>query len=128
MTEIMARISSGGRVELIDDSSAIIKSVDPMTPQDAAYLARGMLACAAALLGPNPPSAGAIGGDAHLPIMTWGVSTSTVTGAPVLILSIPSGIELTFSITPEGAKEVGAALIAQGEDSAPPEGRTGTVH
>jgi hypothetical protein len=71
MTEIMARISSGGCVELIDDSSAIIKSVDPMTPQDAAYLARGMLACAAALLGPNPPSAGAIGGDAHLPIMTW---------------------------------------------------------
>ena len=126
MTEIMARISSGGRIELMDARSTT--SVEPMTPQDAAYLARGMLACVAALSSLNPPSDGTICGDAHLPVMTWVVSSSTITVAPVLILSIPSGIELTFAMTPEGAKEVGAALIAQGGGSAPPAGRTGTVH
>jgi hypothetical protein len=128
MVEIMARVSAGARVELIDDRSAIIKSVVPMTPFDAAYLARGMLACAAALSGANPPKTGTTVGDAHLPVMKWVVGASRITGDPVLILSIPSGIELTFQLPPQTAKELGAALISQGAGSAPPGGHSGTVH
>lgn len=129
MAEILARTNAEGSVELVDDRSASIKSIDPMTPFDAAYLARGILSCAAALSGTNPPQAGTIVGYAHLPIMTWTIKWSTVTGKPVLILSVPPGIELTFEITQEGAKELGAALVSLGnEQPLPPEGRHGTIH
>lgn len=126
MTEIMARVSAKGEVELIDERSVKIET-PAMTPYDAAYLARGMLSCAVALSGPNPPKIGAICGDAHLPVVKWTVGSSTITGAPVLILSIPSGIELTFAIWPQGAKELGAALVAQAQGT-PLERQSGTVH
>src|SRR5580700_3072720 len=119
MAEIMARISPQGGVELVDDRLVKIIAVDSMTPRDAAFLARSILSCAVALSGPNRPEVGALVGDAHLPIMTWKVSSSNINGQPVLILSVPSGIELTFQMPPQGAKELGAALIAQGEGSAP---------
>jgi len=128
MAEIMARISTVAGVELVDERSRKVEALASMAPADAAYLARGILSCAAALSGPNPPKAGTIVGDAHLPVMRWVVGSSTVNGEPVLILSIPSGIELTFQMPPQGAKAMGAALIAQGEGSAPPEGQRGTIH
>jgi hypothetical protein len=128
MAEISARVNAQGSVELINGQSATIESATAMTPLDAAWLARGLLACAAALAGPTPPAAGAIGGDAHLPIMTWAVGSSTITGKPVLVLSIPPGIELTFVMPAQGAIAVGEALVAQGEGTAPPEGHRGTVH
>jgi hypothetical protein len=128
MVEIMARISPEGGVELADDRSAKIEAVDSMTPLDAAYLARGLLSCAAVLSGPNPPKVGIIGGDAHLPVVRWTVGVSKFTAEPVLILSFPPGIELTFQIWPQGAKELGAALIAQAQGSAPLGGQSGTVH
>jgi hypothetical protein len=100
MSEIMARINAEHLVELIDDRLASIASVPPMTPQDTAFLARGMLACAAALTEVvGPPTAGAIVGDAQFPIVQWKTMTATATGLPVLILSIPPGIELTFALT-----------------------------
>ena len=128
MAEILARISQEGCVELVDDRSAKIEAVNSMTPHDAAFLARGMLSCAAALSGPKPPKAGTIVGDAHLPVIFWKVGSSNINGQPVLILSIPSGIELIFQMPPQGAKELGAALIAQGEGSAPLGGQRGTIH
>ena len=128
MAEILARINAEGRVELIGDQSARIESVAPMTPLDAAYLARRMLACAAALSGSNPPTAGAIGGDAHLPIMNWAVGLSNVTGDPLLVLSVPPGIQLTFVMPKQGAKALGSALVSQSEGTAPPGGHSGTVH
>ncbi|MGB8898726.1 MAG: hypothetical protein WCC90_05520 [Methylocella sp.] len=79
MTEIMARINAEGRVELIDDRSARIEAAATMTPFDTAYLARGMLACAAALSSASPPKAGAIGRDTDLPVMKWVVTSSTLT-------------------------------------------------
>jgi hypothetical protein len=127
MTEIMARIGQNGDVELIDDRSAKIEAAGSMTPHDAVYLARGILSCATALSGPNPPKPGAIVGDAHLPVVKWTVGASTFTAEPVLILSVPSGIELTFAIWPQGAKELGAALLAQAQGS-PLERQSGTVH
>jgi len=95
MTEVVARINAEGRVELIDVRTARIESAATMTPFDTAYLARGMLACAAALSSASPPKAGAIGGDADLPVMKWVVTSSTLTSQPVIIFSIPPGIELT---------------------------------
>ncbi len=127
MAETMARISAEGRVELIDSLSAPIESVAPMTPLDAAYLARGVLACAAALSSAYPPAAGAIVGDADLLINRWVVSTNRVTGKPVLIFSIQPGIELIFELTPQGAEELGAALMARGRGPNLGEVR-GTVH
>lgn len=91
MAEIMARIGPAGSVELIDDRSMVIPTVGAMTPMDAAYLARGMLASAVALSGPNAPSPGTIVGDAHLPIMKWAVGASSVTGDPVLIFRCHQG-------------------------------------
>ena len=128
MTEIMARINAEGRVELIDDRSARIESAATLTPFDTAYLARGMLACAAALSSASPPKAGAIGGDAHLPVMKWVVTSSTLTSQPVLIFSIPPGIELTFAMSSQGAKALGEALVSQAEGLLPPEDRHSTVH
>lgn len=42
MTEIMARISPDGRIELADERSAKIQAVDAMPPRNTAHLARGM--------------------------------------------------------------------------------------
>lgn len=127
MAEILARIDLHRNVELVDDQS--IKIATNLTPFDAAYLARGMLACAAALSGTNPPQIGAIGGDAHLPILSWAVGISNDTGGLVMILSILPGIELTFAITAQGAKEMGNGLLRQTDKVLPPElWDRGTVH
>jgi hypothetical protein len=128
--ELMARIGPEGSVEISDEHSVPIKSVPAMTPYDAAYLARGLLACAVVLSGPPTAAAttGTIIGDAHLPVMRWKVATSVANGEPVLIFSVPSGIELTFQMLPHVAKELGEALIVQSQRSAPPGGQRGTVH
>jgi hypothetical protein len=126
--ELIARIGPEGSVEITDERSVPIKSVPAMTPGDAAYFARGLLACAAVLSGANPAPAGTIIGDAHLPVMRWVVGTSAANGEPALIFSVPSGIELTFQMPPQAAKELGEALIAQSQRSAPLGGQRGTVH
>ncbi len=127
MAEIMARVTPQGKVELVRKQSERIEGVN-LAPTDAAHLARGILACAAALSGANPPKAGTIGGDAHLPVMHWGVGTSNINGAPILILSVPSGLELTFQLPEKTARELGSALVARGRGSAPAGGQRGTVH
>lgn len=127
-SETMARITPDGCVELIDDHGKIIKSVDPVKPDEAAYLARGILACAVVLSGPNPPGIATIIGDAHMPILKWAVGSSNINGEPVLILTIPSGIELTFVMPLEGAKAIGEALLSRSQGSSPLGGHHGTVH
>jgi hypothetical protein len=128
VAEIIARISAENGVELTQDGVAKIDAAGSITPFDAAYLARGIFACAAALCGTNPPKPGAIVGDTHIPIMAWGVGNSNITGDPVLTLSVPPGIELTFVLTRQGAQELGAALVKQMEGAMPPGGLRGTVH
>jgi len=44
--EMLARVSPEKGVELIDERSVKLEGVGSMTPEDAAYLARGMLALA----------------------------------------------------------------------------------
>jgi hypothetical protein len=127
MGEILARVSQEKGVELVDDRSRKIEGIGSMTPEDAAYLARGMLALAATLPGPNPPEVGTLGGDAHLPVAKWAVGASAFTGKPILLLTLPSGIELSFAIWPDGAKGLGTALIKQAEGS-PLQEQSGTIH
>jgi hypothetical protein len=127
MAEILAKIGPERTVELAVDGWRKIEEVPPISPQDAAYLGRSMLACAATLSGPHPVKVGTLCTDAHLPVIKWAVGPSAFTGEPVLILTIPSGIELSFAIWPQGAKEIGAALVAQAQGS-PLERQSGTVH
>lgn len=127
MVEILARIARNNRVELIDEMNA--KLVAPeLTPSDAAFLARGILACAAALSGPHPPNSGVIGGDAHFPIKNWSVGLSNVNGEIVVILLIPPGIELTFQVPKAAARDLGAALVSQADGYSPAGGHSGSVH
>jgi len=128
MTEIMARIGPESSVELADDHSVKIEGVDPMTPLDATWLARGLLSCAAALTGTNPPKVGEIIADAHLPVVAWATGPFPDTGVPTLILSIRPGIELTYQLTMQGAKELGAGLMALGQGLMPSGGSRGTFH
>jgi hypothetical protein len=128
MSEIIARISADSGVELITEQNKIIEAVGSLSPMDAAYLARGIFSCAATLSGPNPPESGALVGDAHLPPLAWKVGISRPEGHPVLILSVPPGIELTFLLPAEHAKKIAAALVAQADGVSPPEGQRGTLH
>jgi len=128
MTEIMARIAANGQVELIDGSSVRIDAILPLTANDAAYLARGMLACAVALFATNAPKTGDIGGDIHMPITAWTVGLSAINGDVALILTVPSGISLTFVMPKGGAVEIGRALVARGQGTEPLGDRSGTVH
>jgi hypothetical protein len=127
MGEILARVSSNNGIELVDDRSGKIEAVGSMTPEDAAFLARGILALATALPSRYPPKVGALGGDARLPVAKWTVGASIFTGEPVILLTLPSSIELTFAIWPDGAKGLGTALLAQAQGS-PVERQSGTMH
>jgi len=127
MAEIIARISADSGVELIGDQSRVIDAVGSLAPMDAAYLARAIFSCAATLSGPNPPKAGTLVGDVHLSPLTWQVGISRLTGDPVLILSVPPGIELTFLLPAEHAKKIAAALVAQADGVSPPESQRGTL-
>ncbi len=128
MAETMARTTADGRVEMIEEGSVRIDSVPPMTPLDAAFLARGLLACTAALSSSNPPPAGAIGGDAHLPVTNWVFGPSFATGLPVLTFSVQPGIEVTFELTLQGAKELGRIMAAYQGSDPPPAHHSGSVH
>jgi len=128
VTEIIPRTAPNQTVELTKDGSAPIGSIDPITPQAAAFLARGILGCAAALSGANPPPVGTLVGDAHLPIMQWRTGRLNINGEPVLMLSIPPGIELTFQLPEITARALGKALLDEGDRSAPLGGQRGTVH
>jgi hypothetical protein len=129
VAEIMARVNAKGCVELTYNGSALIDSVAPMTPIDAAYLARGMLACAATLSGPNPPKVGDVVTDAHIPIIDGGgLKRSAATGELLLVLPIPSGIELTFVVSREDAIALGRALIDGAQGPPPPALPSGMVH
>jgi hypothetical protein len=80
MVEIIAKTGPCRAIELIEHSSRKAISLGSMTPQDGAYLARGILACAAALCGASPPEAGTVIADAHLPVMRWTVDSSKING------------------------------------------------
>lgn len=106
MDEIIAEVGPEHSVELIRHHSGKRSSLGRMAPQDAAYLARGILSCADGLCGANPPQTGVIIADAHLVVSRWDVTQSD--GELLLTLKIQSGIDLTFQIAHQTAKEIGA--------------------
>jgi hypothetical protein len=127
MVEIIARIAQGEKIELTIDGAKKIDGVESLSPNDAIYLARGLIACALAVES-GEGSVGAIIGDAHIPILTWAVGTSELAKAPSLQLGMLHGVELTFLFTEAGAEKLGAALIARGQNKSTPEKVRGTIH
>jgi hypothetical protein len=129
MSKIWARINPAtGSIELVDEGSRLIAENATLSATDAACLARGVLACAAMLALQGRPSHAVIGGDAHFPILKWVVTSSTATGKPVVIFSIPAEIELTFQMSPQLEKELGVALVSHSQGSKTPDGHYGAVH
>jgi hypothetical protein len=106
MDEIISEVGPEHSVELVCHHAGKRNAVGRMAPQDAAYLARGILACADALCGLNPPPLGTIAADAHLTVTKWGVSQSD--GELLLTLTLQSGIDLTFRIAGQAAKDISA--------------------
>jgi len=128
MGENIASIGEGGTVELVDEKMKKIAGAFPMTPDDAAFLARSLLACAATLAFDKSTKAGTLCGDAHLPVLQWKVRVGTASGLPVLIFSIPPGIDLTFQLSQQVERELGATLTAHAQGLPPPELPPGVVH
>jgi hypothetical protein len=128
MGETIARISEGGNVELVDEGMVKITGVSPMTHTDAAFLARSLLSCAALLALDKSAKVGALCADLHFPILKWVISTQTGTRVPVVIFSVPPGIDLTFQMSPQVEKELGAALVAHSEGDQPPGRPPDMVH
>jgi hypothetical protein len=104
MDEIIAKIGPEQSIELVKYHAGKTASLGHMTPQDGAYLARGMLACAAALCGPDPPLVGTVIADAPLPVVQWAVRPSDGDDF-VLTVTIQSGIDLTFRVPRSSEKK-----------------------
>lgn len=128
MTEIIARIGQNGNVELVDERMVKIAAAAPMTPAEAAFLARSLLSCAALLSLEKSPKIGALCADLHFPVLKWTITTRRETRTPVLIFSVPPGIDLTFQVTPQIEKEFGAALVAHAEELPAPEHGSDRLH
>jgi len=107
MDEIIAEVGSEHSVELVRHHAGKRGAIGRMTPQDAAYLARGILACADALCGANPPPLGTIIADTHLTVTRWDVTRSD--DELHLRLTLQSGIVLNFQVAKRVANETGAA-------------------
>lgn len=106
MDEIISEVGPEHSVELVRHHAGKRSAIGRMAPQDAAYLARGILACADALCGANPPPLGTITADTHLAVTKWNVGQS---GDELLLtLTLQSGIDLTFRIARRAAREIGA--------------------
>lgn len=102
MDELIAKVGPEANIEIAEHHAGKIRSRFFLTPQDGAYLARGILACAAALCGPDPPQAGTVFADSHLPVLKWNVDATH--GEILLTVTIRSGIELHFRMPQQNAK------------------------
>ena len=128
MTDVNAKIGPQGTVELANNQSARLAGVSPMTPLDAAFLGRELLGCAAALASVNPPPIGTNVTDPLLSITAWATGLHPLTRVPTMILKIQPGIELSFVLTMQGAKDLSAGLLALAQGLMPPGGSRGVIH
>lgn len=89
-------------------------------PTEAAVLGRALLAASAVCRSlPPKPESGSTLSDCHFPVLQWETGTSNVTQAPIMRVTIPGGLQLTFEVTKDAAKEFGAALAAEGKRNKP---------
>jgi hypothetical protein len=128
MGETIATIAEGGNIELVDERMVKIAGASPMTPEDAAFLARSLLSCAAILAADKSAKIGQLYADAHFPILKWVVSQRTGTHVPIIVFSIPPGIDLTFQLSTQTEKELGAALVAHAEGDQRPGQQPDRLH
>jgi hypothetical protein len=128
MRETVARIGQDGTIELVDEKMVPIAGTAPMTPSDAAFLARSLLSCAALISIEKSAKIGTLCADAHFPVLKWTITAQTETRKPIIIFSIPPGLDLTFQMSPQDEKKFGAALIAHSEGLPPPQRPPDLVH
>jgi hypothetical protein len=128
MGETIAMVGQGGKVELIDSRMVKIDGVSSMTPAEAAFLARSLLSCAALIALGATPNIGAVVADLHFPVLKWSVTLQSGTPVPVVIFSVPPGIDLTFQLSPQVEKELGVALAAHAAGDRPLEQPPRRVH
>ena len=103
--DYLARVAQNRQTEIIDDQSRRVGGIDDLSPDSAAFLGRALLACAA-LCAVDPPHIGATPADAHLPVLDFRIDPAVTTDEPLIIFSVPPGIELTFQLTQARAKAV----------------------
>jgi hypothetical protein len=129
MSETIAIIGQDGKVELVDDRMIKIAGVSAMSPEDAAFLARSLLSCAAVLAANNPsPKIGALCDGAHLPVLKYTIRTMTETRRPLITFALPPGIDFDFQMTPEQAKNFGQDLVAHADGLPAPQRPTYVMH
>jgi hypothetical protein len=107
MSETIARIAQDGKIELVDDKMVRIAGLAPMTPEDAAFLARGLLSCAVVLAVNQSTEVGALCDGAQFPVLKYAIKTMTDTRRPLMTFSLPPGIDFSFQMTPEQGKNFG---------------------
>lgn len=127
MGQPIAKIVQGGKVELFDQNEVKIAGIDPMTPLEAALLGRSLLACGAVVSLEATPKINYPCTDVHFPVLEWTLGAQTKIGDPVAIFSVPPGIDLTFQMTLQVEKAIGAALVAHAAGHQPPEQSPGKV-
>lgn len=90
-------------------------------PTEAAVLGRALLAASAVCRSlPPKPAAGSTIADCHFPVLKWETGVSNVNQSPIMRVTVPGGMLLTFEVPKEMAKEFGAALAAEGKRNKPP--------
>jgi hypothetical protein len=128
MSETIARIGQDEKVELVDDKMVKVPGVAPMSPEDAAFLARSLLSCAAVLTVDPSAEIGALCADAHFPVLKYTIKTVAETGRPLIIFSIPPAIEFSFQMTPEQGKIFGQDLVALANGLPAPQRAPDVIH
>jgi len=98
MEEIIPKVGPEQNVELVLHRSHERHHISFMTPQDATYLARGLLACAGALCGGDPPPPGTIIPDSPILVRKWVIKKSA-DDETLLVLSVQSDLDLTFRMS-----------------------------
>lgn len=95
-------------------------------PAEAAVLGRSLLAASAVCRSlPPKPASGSVVTDCHFPVLRWETGVSSANHSPVLRVTVPGGVPLTFEVTKDVAKAFGAALAAEGKRNKPPRQRDG---
>jgi hypothetical protein len=117
VSEVIPRIAPDRKIELTFGGSSPILNADP-----------SLLACSVATVAENAPAVGALVVEADIPVTAWEVGPARTFGKLALCITLPSGIQLTFSMPPNGAAEMGRALVARGEQPAQSGVQQGTVH
>jgi len=112
MSGTFAKVKQAGHIELVAENLSPIAGADKMTTMQGAELARSLLACSAILTFEPSPKEDVVPADVHLPVAKCQVGTRPGTRIPIIVFSVPPGVDLTFQLSPEGAKELGEMLIA----------------